>query len=460
MKFTPYDYQIHSTDFILNHRKSGLILDMGLGKTICTLTAIKELLYNRFEANKVLVVAPLYVADFTWEEEMQKWDHTQEMKMVKILGSTKQRIKALRTEADIYTVNVENVEWLVNYYIDNEIEWPYDMIVIDESSKFKNHTSKRFKAIRKVTRKAERVVILTGTPAPNGLLDLWSQIYMLDQGERLGRSMTVYRNNFFEPDKRNKTTIFSYRIRQGAEKQIYKRITDVTVSLKAIDHIKMPERIDNMIRITMPNKIQDIYDAMERDYLVQLDENEITAASAGVVANKLLQMANGAVYDEQRNVIIIHELKLDAMEEYIEENLGKPMLILYNFIHDKARIMKRFEKYQPRTLESKEDKEAWDKGEIQLLVAHPASMGHGLNIQSGGSTIIWFGLTYNLEHYLQANARLYRQGQKDTVIINHLMIKGSRDEDAMLRLQRKTINQDELIQSIKAKIKKAKSQSS
>jgi SNF2 family DNA or RNA helicase len=426
------------------------------GKTVCALTAARELLYNRYEANKILVVAPLYVADITWEEEKDKWDHLRTMKLSKIIGSKKQRIGAIRTEADIYTINVENVKWLIEYFIASEQDWPFDMIIIDESSKFKNSQSQRFKAIRKVTRKASRVVILTGTPAPNSLIDLWSQIYMLDQGERLGRSLTAYRNSFFTPDKRNRTTIFTYKLRDGAEKKIYKLIGDISVSLRAIDHIKMPERIDNMIKIKMPKRIQAIYDEMERDYLVQLDEDEITAASAGVVANKLLQMANGAVYDENRKVVEIHTLKLDAMEEYIEDNIGKPMLVLYNFQHDKDRILERFKKYDPKLLQSKSDKEAWDKGEVQLLVAHPASMGHGLNLQSGGSTIIWFGLTYNLEHYLQANARLYRQGQKDTVIINHLMIKDSRDEDAMLRLQRKTINQEDLIESIKAKIKKAK----
>lgn len=414
------------------------------------------MLYDTFDIGKVLVIAPLRVADMTWPDEIKKWDHLKNLRIAKAVGSAAERVAAIESRADIYIINRENTKWLIDYLIQNKKRWPFDTIVIDESSSFKNHQSQRFKALKKAAAVAKRVVLLTGTPAPNGLMDLWPQIYLLDQGERLGKNITTYRSRYFEPDKRSAAVIFSYKPRPGAEKAIYNAIVDVAVSLKATDHIKMPERIDNFIQLKMTKNIRAIYDEMERNYLVSIDEEQITAASAAVVSNKLLQMANGAVYDENRRVIHIHDMKLEALEEIIEENEGKPIMVLYNYQHDYERLMRRFEKMKPRELDTAKDKADWDEGKIPLLLAHPASMGHGLNLQAGGHIIVWFGLTYSLENYLQANARLYRQGQKDTVIINHLVVEDTEDVNAMMRLTSKRVNQDELIEAVKAKIRKAK----
>lgn len=425
-------------------------------KTVCTLTALNDMMYDTFDIGKVLVIAPLRVADMTWPDEIKKWDHLKNLRIAKAVGSAAERVAAIESRADIYIINRENTKWLIDYLIQNKKRWPFDTIVIDESSSFKNHQSQRFKALKKAAAVAKRVVLLTGTPAPNSLMDLWPQIYLLDQGERLGKNITTYRSRYFEPDKRSAAVIFSYKPRPGAEKAIYNAIGDVAVSLKATDHIKMPERIDNFIQLKMTKNIRAIYDEMERNYLVSIDEEQITAASAAVVSNKLLQMANGAVYDENRRVIHIHDMKLEALEEIIEENEGKPIMVLYNYQHDYERLMRRFEKMKPRELDTAKDKSDWDEGKIPLLLAHPASMGHGLNLQAGGHIIVWFGLTYSLENYLQANARLYRQGQKDTVIINHLVVEDTEDANAMTRLTSKRMNQDELIEAVKAKIRKAK----
>ena len=402
------------------------------------------------------MIAPLRVADITWPDEVEKWDHLKNLRIAKAVGSAKQRVKALEKRADIYIINRENTKWLIDYYLSQKAKWPFDTIVIDESSSFKNHQSQRFKAIRKAAKVSKRVILLTGTPAPNGLMDLWPQIYLLDQGERLGKNITAYRSTFFDPDKRNRTVIFSYMPKPGAEKAIYKKISDIAVSLKAIDHIKMPERVDNFIKLKMSKSTRTIYEKMERDYLVSIDEDQITATSAGVVVNKLLQMANGAVYDENRKVIHIHDLKLDALEEILEDNEGKPIMVLYNYEHDFDRLLMRFSKRNIRVMERAKDLHDWNEGKIQLLIAHPASMGHGLNLQAGGNIIVWFGLTYILENYLQANARLYRQGQKETVVINHLITEGTEDENEIRRLTAKRIKQDELIEAVKAKIRKAK----
>ena len=456
MNFTPHDYQVYTIAQIKKKPKIALILDMGLGKTVCTLTALNDLMYDSFTVNKVLVIAPLREADMTWPDEIDKWQHLKNLRISKIIGSKKKREEAIEKRADIYIINRENTKWLIDYYLARKEKWPYDTLVIDESSSFKNHQSQRFKALRKATAISRRVILLTGTPAPNSLQDLWAQIYLLDQGERLESSITRYRNKYFDPNQRNRNVVFNYKLKPGAEKEIYKQIEDIAVSLKAEDHLKMPERIDNTIKLRMPPNIKAIYDKMERDYLVTIDEDMITATSAGVVSNKLLQMANGAVYDEERKVIPIHDLKLEALEEIIEENEGKPIMVLYNYQHDYERLMVRFEKLEPRELNTKEDLDEWNEGNIHLLLAHPASMGHGLNLQAGGNIVVWFGLTYSLENYLQANARLYRQGQKETVIINHLVVEGTEDENAIKRLTEKRINQDELIAAVKAKIKKAK----
>ena len=456
MKFIPHEYQTYTIDQIRKKPKIALILDMGLGKTVCTLTALNDLMYDSFEVNKVLVIAPLRVADMTWPDEVEKWDHLKNLRISKIIGTAKQRLEALERRADIYIINRENTKWLIDYYLSKTKKWPFDTIVIDESSSFKNHQSQRFKALKKAAAVSKRVIELTGTPAPNSLMDLWAQIYLLDQGERLETSITRFRNKYFNPDKRNQVVVFSYKPKPGAEKEIYNQISDIAVSLKAEDHIKMPERIDNFIKLKMPKNIRAIYEEMETEYLVSIDEDQITATSAGVVSNKLLQMANGAAYDENRKVIHIHDLKLDALEEIIEENDKKPIMVLYNYQHDRTRLIERFGKLNPRELETKKDLDDWNAGSIQLLLAHPASMGHGLNLQAGGNIIVWFGLTYSLENYLQANARLYRQGQKETVIINHLITEDTEDENAINRLTQKRMNQDELIEAVKAKIRKAK----
>ena len=413
-------------------------------------------MYDAFEVERVLVIAPLRVADITWEEEIQKWEHLKNLRISKIIGPRQAREEAIERKADIYIVNRENTKWLIDYHLAKDKQWKYDMIVIDESSSFKNHQSQRFKALRKATRIAKRVILLTGTPAPNSLMDLWSQVYLLDQGHRLGKTITAYRNKYFMPDKRSASVIFSYKPRPGAEQEIYEAIGDIAVSLKAKDHLELPERVDNHIKLRMTHNIKKIYEKMEHDYLVEIEEDEISATSAGVVVNKLLQMANGAVYDEDRKVVPIHDLKLDALAEIIEENDGKPIMVLYNYQHDLSRLKARFEKLKPRELKTAADKKAWDEGEIKLLLAHPASMGHGLNLQAGGNIIVWFGLTWSLENYQQANARLYRQGQKESVIINHLIVEGTEDENAIARLMGKQVTQDELIEAVKAKIKTAK----
>lgn len=462
MRFEPHDYQRHAINFVLENPKAILILEMGLGKTVITLTAIKELMFERFEVKKVLVVAPLRVADITWQEDIEKWDHTNDLVLSKILGSQAKRIQALNAKADIYVVNRENLVWLVDHYLKNKKRWDFDMMVLDESSSFKNPASKRFKAARKVVPAATRILELTGTPTPNGLTNLWPQIYLLDRGERLGRTLTEYRNTYFTPGRRNRTVIFDYVLKPGAEKTIYKRISDIAISMSTADYLQLPELVHNTIKVKMSEKERKIYDEMEKDFLIDIDEETIVAASAGVLANKLLQLANGAVYTsehmraDQRRAIVIHDRKLDAIEELIEDYDDKPIMVLWAFKHDHERLKERLKQYNPRTLETREDYTEWNQKKIRLLLAHPASMGHGLNLQAGGNIIVWFGLTYTLEWYLQTNARLYRQGQKESVIIHHIVTENTRDEDAMLRLQQKKIDQADLVRSIKARIKQIK----
>lgn len=457
MKFEPHDYQQYTIDKIIQTPKIACILDMGLGKTVCTLTALEDLMFNHLEVERVLVIAPLKVADMTWPDELQKWDHLKYIRISRAIGSEEKRIQALNRDADIYCINRENTKWIVDYFMQKK-EWPFDTIVIDESSSFKNNQSQRFKALRKVARLVKRMILLTGTPAPNSLMELWPQIYLLDQGERLGRTITEYRRIYFTEGRRNQNIVYEYIPRRGAEKEIYRRIGDVAVSLKAADHLKMPERVENYIRLRMDPKTKKTYDIMERDYLLEIDEETITAASAGVVCNKLLQMANGAVYSNDKTVVHIHDLKLEALKEIIEDNEGKPIMVFYNFQHDYDRLMEYFKDMNPRTLNDHKDKEEWDAGKIQLLLAHPASMGHGLNLQAGGHIIVWFSLTYSLELYQQANARLYRQGQTESVIINHLIVEGTEDENAVAKLKKKGQTQDELIEAVKARIKRAKCQ--
>lgn len=455
MKFIPHDYQKYTIARMLETKKIIAILDMGLGKTACTLTAINELLFERFEINKVLVIAPLRVARKTWTDEIGKWDHLKNLRASKILGTEAERIQGFNATADIYLINRENVQWLIDYCLKLK-RWPFDVIVIDESSSFKNNQSKRFKSLRKVAALADRVIELTGTPSPNGLMDLWSQIYLLDQGERLCKTITAYRDRYFVPGRRNRTVVYEYIPKPRAEEAIYKAISDVAISLKAVDYIKMPKRIDNVVKVQLPDAARAKYDEMERDSILELSSKEVvTAGSQAAVTGKLLQMANGAVYGESGAVLHIHDEKLDALEEILEDNTGKPIMVLYNYKHDYQRLMERFAKYNPRTLDTDADQDDWNAGRIQLLLAQPASMAHGLNLQVGGHIIVWFGLTWDLELYLQANARLERQGQpNDTVVINHIVAEDTVDEDVMRALRSKRVDQDELIEAVKARIER------
>lgn len=450
MKFIPHSYQKYAIQRILEQSAVGIFLDMGMGKTVCALTAAAELLYDRFEITKVLVIAPLRVAEDTWSREVEKWDHLKQLKISKVLGSERERIAALNANADIYVVNRENVEWLVNYY-DNGKRWPFDMVIIDELSSFKSPKAKRFRALRKVRPLIKRIVGLTGTPAPNGLIDLWAQIYLLDQGERLGKTITGYRERYFEPDKRNRTVIYSWKPKPGAEKVIFEKLSDICVSMRSEDWLEMPERIDHIIPVKLPQEAKEKYDLLERELLLPYADGDIVANTAAVLTNKLLQMANGAVYDECGKVKTFHNAKLEALEDIIEAANGKPVLIFYSYRHD----LERLKKYFPgaRNLYTVKDIQDWNEGKIPILLAHPASTGHGLNLQVGGNIIVWFGLTWSLELYQQANARLYRQGQKNTVIVHHLVAEETIDEAVMKVLNKKLKGQDALLEAVKARIK-------
>lgn len=450
MIYKPHDYQEYATQWILDKEKVGLLMDMGLGKTVVTLTAIKELMHDYFDVAKVLVIAPLRVAEDTWISEREKWDHLKYLKVSKVLGTEKERIVALNHNADIYVINRENVVWLTKYC---GKDWPFDMIVIDELSSFKSPKSNRFKALRKVRTLIKRIVGLTGTPAPNGLIDLWSQIYLLDQGERLEKTLSGYRERYFSPDKRNQTVIFTYKLKEGAEETIYNKISDICVSMKAQDYLKLPERINNIISIQLSRTTAEKYKKLEKDLLLPLKDSDIVANTAATLTNKLLQIANGAVYDENGNVQEIHDEKLKALDDVIEAANGKPVLIFYSYRHDKDRLKKYLKSVDVRELKSSEDIAAWNRGEIEVMLVHPATAGHGLNLQSGGNIIIWFGLTWSLELYQQANARLYRQGQKQNVIIHHLVAKGTMDEEVMKSLENKEVGQEVLLQAIRAKIR-------
>lgn len=461
MQYRPHDYQQYTIDRMIREPKVFVVLEMGLGKTSCTLTAINELMRERYEVNRVLIIAPLRVADDTWESEIDKWDHLQGLRISKMIGSREERIRALDARADVYTINRENVPWLVELLLERKQKWPFDMIVIDESSSFKNHQAKRFKALLKVAPLASRMILLTGTPEPNGEMDLWAQMRLLDGGERLGRYITRYRDTYFTPGRRNGNIVYDYKLRPGAADAIHAKLKDVMISLTAADNLKMPERIDNVIRLKMPKKAAEQYRQMERDAILELEKQEengaVVAGNRAAVSNKLLQIANGAVYYEdnqgEKQWTDIHDAKLDALQEILEDNEGKPVLVFYSFRHDYDRMMERFKGMNPGTIKDRDDIKRWNEGKIRLLIAHPASMGHGLNLQAGGNIIVWFGVPNNLEHYLQANARLYRQGQTQTVIINHLLMEGTHDEDVMDSLQAKRVSQDDLIAAVKARVR-------
>ena len=445
MKYNPHDYQRYATDFIITHHVSALLLDMGLGKTSITLTAINDLLFDSFEVHKVLVVAPLRVARDTWSAEIEKWEHLKNLRYSVAVGSEQERISALLTPADIYIINRENIQWLVE---ESGIPLDFDMAVIDELSSFKNHQSKRFKAFMKIRPKLKRIVGLTGTPAGNGLMDLFAEFKLLDMGERLGRFIGQYRNAYFQPDKRNGMVIYSYKPLPDAEQRIYDKISDITISMKATDHLTMPELVSTEYTVQLSDKEREKYDRLKKDLVLSEDSEEVTAANAASLSNKLSQMANGAVYSDDESVIEIHDRKLDALEDIIESMNGKPLLVAYWFKHDLERIKMRFE---VREIKSSLDISDWNSGKIPVALIHPASAGHGLNLQSGGSTLVWFGLTWSLELYQQTNARLWRQGQTaDTVVIQHIIAKGTIDEQIMKALKTKDITQAALIAAVKA----------
>ncbi|PMC52937.1 DEAD/DEAH box helicase [Gemella sanguinis] len=446
MRYVAHNYQNYAKDFILAHKVSALFLDCGLGKTITTLTAINELMYDSFEISKVLIIAPLRVAQSTWKEEIEKWDHLNLLRYSIVVGDEKERLKALKQNSDIYIINRENVDWLVTK---SGIDFNFDMLVIDELSSFKSNTSKRFKSLLKIRPYFERVVGLTGTPSSNGLMDLWAEFRVLDLGERLGRYITHYRNEYFLPDKRNGAVIFSYKPQLNAEERIYRRLADMTISMKSTEYLKMPELILNELEINLDEKDQMKYKKFKKEMVMTIQEKEIDAINAASLSNKLIQLANGSIYDDDKKFYEIHNKKLDKLEEIIESANGKPVLVAYWFKADKERIEKRF---KVREIKTADDIKQWNMGMINLALIHPASAGHGLNLQSGGSTLVWFSLTWSLELYQQTNARLYRQGQKDTVVIHHLITKNTIDEDIMKSLKRKDKTQEALMRAVKAKI--------
>lgn len=445
MKYKPHNYQQFATDFILNQSICCLMLDMGLGKTVITLTALWQLALDSFDVSRVLVIAPKRVAEDTWPKELAKWEHLTGLTSSLVLGSAAERKAALQRKAFLYIINRENVAWLVkNHY------WDFDMVVIDELSSFKSNKAERFKAMKKVRPMVTRIVGLTGTPAPNTLLDLWPQMYLMDMGHRLGRFIGGFRNRFFLPDKRNREIIYSYKPREGAEDAIYALISDICISMKAADYLDMPERIDNRIEVSMSPKERKLYDTFQKDMVLSIGDEELDATNAAALSNKLLQMANGAVYDEDKKIIPIHDRKLDALEDLVEAANGKPLLVAYWYKHDLQRIKARFK--NARCIDTAKDIDDWNAGKIPLALIHPASAGHGLNLQDGGCTIVWFGLTWSLELYQQLNARLWRQGQKHTVVIHHIVTKGTHDEDVMRALENKDTRQSALIEAVRARI--------
>ena len=428
---------------------------MGLGKTVITLDAINTLRYDRWAVQRVLIIAPKKVAEGTWTKEAQKWEHLRHLRISAVLGSQQKRLRALATPADIYVINRDNVAWLVDYF---KNAWPFDMVVLDESSSFKNSQSKRFKALKLVRSRINRLVELTGTPASNGLIDLWAQIYLLDGGARLGRTLGQYRERFFDPDKRSRTQIFSYTPKDGSMEYIQQAIGDICVSMKAEDYLNLPDRMFDDVPVVLDDKARKAYRQLERDLLLELDEGQITAASAGVLTGKLLQLCNGAVYDSEKRPLAIHNCKVEAFLEVLEQLNGQHCLVFYNFQHDRDRLLAALEPLglRVRVYQNAADEDAWNAGKIDVLLAHPASCAYGLNLQNGGHHIVWFGLTWSLEQYEQANKRLHRQGQRHPVIVHHLVVQGGMDEDVIESLRAKGDTQEALMDALKARIKKAR----
>lgn len=446
MKYKPHSYQEYAIRYIETHPISALLIDMGLGKTSITLTAIRNLLFDSFEVCKVLVIAPLRVAKNTWTDEIKKWEHLSTLTYSLIVGNENERLSALNEKADIYIINRENVDWLVNK---SGYKFDFDMVVIDELSSFKNHQSKRFKSLMKVRPFVKRIVGLTGTPSSNGLMDLFAEFKILDMGKRLGYFIRQYRNTYFKPDKMNGPIVYSYKPLPNAENAIYEKISDITVSMKANEYLKMPELLTSNYVVELSNSEKNQYDEMKKSLVLEITDGEITASNAASLSNKLCQLSNGAIYDDEQNIVEIHDRKLEALEDIIESMNGKPLLIAYWYRHDLERIKSRF---SVRKIKTSEDISDWNDGKIPVALIHPASAGHGLNLQNGGSTLVWFGLTWSLELYQQTNARLYRQGQKNTVVIQHIITKGTIDEQILKALQKKNKTQADLIDAVRANL--------
>lgn len=462
MKYIPHSYQQYCEDKIIELPNIALFLDMGLGKTVITLTAIHKLKYQRFALRRALVIAPKKVAEATWSNESTKWDHLRDLRVSVVLGTAAQRGAALAADADVYVINRDNVAWLVDYYSDparRDRTWPFDCVVLDESSSFKNHRAIRFKRLKTMRPRITRMIELTGTPTPHGLEDLWAQMYLLDGGRRLGRTVSVYRDMFFLPDKRNGAAVWSYKPREGASEAIYKLIGDICVSMKASDYLTLPDCISEEIPVVLDADAKAAYARLERDMLLEVDpETLITATSAGVLTNKLLQLCDGAVYDESGKATILHNCKIEVFMETVEQLGGQHALVFYNFQHDKERLLEALKKtgLHVRVYESAEDEADWNAGKIDILLAHPASCAYGLNLQRGGHHVIWFGLTWSLELYQQANKRLHRQGQEYPVIVHHLVVQGGMDEDVMKALSGKERAQERLLSALKVRLDKAR----
>ena len=449
MKFIPHEYQKYTIEYIKQNPISAILLDMGLGKTVISLTAINDLMYDSFEVHKVLIIAPLRVARFSWGAEIRKWEHLKNLRYSIVVGTEKERRAALQQKADIYIINRENLPWLIeNTYFD------YDMVVVDELSSFKNHQAKRFKALMKVRPQVKRIVGLTGTPSSNGLMDLFAEFKLLDMGQRLGRFIGQYRTAYFQPDKMNGMVVYSYKTLPGAEEKIYEKISDITISMRATDHLQMPELISSQYEVELSAAERIKYELLKKDLVLPIGDDEITAANAAALSGKLCQLANGAIYDDDNKAVRIHDRKLDALEDIIESMNGRPLLVAYWFKHDFDRIAERLSELKVpfSKLDTDESIEKWNSGEIPVALIHPASAGHGLNLQSGGSTLVWFGITWSLELYQQTVARLWRQGQKHTVVIQHIITKNTIDENIMTALEKKEHTQTALIEAVKANI--------
>lgn len=456
MKYVPHAYQAFCINYIKTHPVSALFLDMGLGKTVITLTAIRDLMLDELLVTKTLVIAPLRVARDTWPAETRKWDHLNDLDISVIVGDLRVRESAVSKSALIYIINRENIKWLVEYYERNGIQWGFDCVVIDELSSFKNYHSQRFKWLRKMRPFVKRWIGLTGTPSSNGLMDLWAEIGILDGGQRLGRFIGRYRDAYFKPSSMNPNTgvVYSYAPREGAEQQIYDRISDITISMKALDYLEMPECVYVNHEVQMSDQEKKLYDQLKSDLIIPLEDGDIDAANAAALSNKLQQLSNGAVYDENGIVRVVHKRKLEMLEDMIEAANGQPVLIAYWFKHDHQRIMEHLTAcgYSPRDIRESEDIKDWNTGKMAVALIHPASAGHGLNIQEGGHILIWFGLTWSLELYQQTNARLWRQGQRDTVTIHHIVCENTVDEDVLNALSSKNVTQEKLIAAVKAQL--------